>query len=365
MVLAAESAALVSRAVGVSKSENTRRAYVSDWRRFERWCGAHGHQGLPADPLVVAAYLAEAAELRDEAGGRAYAPATLTRWVAAIGHRHRAAGYTAPGSAEVVAATLSGIRRTYAEAGDRPPKRVAPLLAEDVVAIVAAARQSATSWAAQVYERRDSAVLLMGFAGAFRRSELAGFQISDITRHRHDGLHVRLRKSKTDQDGVGTIRALPYTDSHRSCPPCAYLRWLHVVAAFDTGGRPAVIRLLRGTPDVDGHVCRGAWPQAPEKIVPVFRSVRRNAILSTTGLSGAAIHKRIRQRAAAAGYDPVLVDQLGGHSLRAGFVTQAFRNGSDAHAIMRQTGHASPVMLEVYAREHSPLVGNAVTSIGL
>lgn len=115
-----------------------------------------------------------------------------------------------------------------------------------------------------------------------------------------------------------------------------------------------MIRLLRSAPDVDGHVCRGAWHQAPDRLAPVFRSVRRNGILSTSGLSGAAIHKRIRQRAAAAGYDPVLVDQLGGHSLRAGFVTQAFRNGSDAHAIMRQTGHASPVMLEVYAREHSP-----------
>ncbi|MFI6756238.1 site-specific integrase [Rhodococcus coprophilus] len=364
-MLAAESAALVSRAVEVSKSENTRRAYVSDWRRFERWCSAQGHQVLPADPLVVAAYLAEAAELRDESGGRMYAPATLTRWVAAIGHRHRAAGHTTPGSAEVVAATLSGIRRTYSAAGDRPPKRVAPLLAEDVVAIVAAARRAAAGWSGQVYERRDSALLLMGFAGAFRRSELAGFRVGDITRHRHDGLHVRLRRSKTDQDGAGTTRALPYTDSHCSCPPCAYLRWLQVVTAFDTGGRPAVIRLLRSAPDFEGHVCRGAWPQALEKIVPVFRSVRRNGILSATSLSGAAIHKRIRQRAAAAGYDPVLVDQLGGHSLRAGFVTQAFRNGADAHAIMRQTGHASPVMLEVYAREHSPLVGNAVTTIGL
>lgn len=155
----------MSRAVGASKSETTRRAYVSDWFRFERWCTAQGHGVLPADPLVVAAYLAEAAELRDEAGGQVYAPATLTRWVAAIGHRHRAAGHTAPGSAEVVAATLSGIRRSYAEAGDRPPKRVAPLLAEDVVAIVAAARQPVTGWAGQVYERRDSALLLMGPRG--------------------------------------------------------------------------------------------------------------------------------------------------------------------------------------------------------
>ncbi|HZM65016.1 MAG TPA: hypothetical protein VFC16_01795, partial [Nakamurella sp.] len=73
----------------------------------------------------------------------------------------------------------------------------------------------------------------------------------------------------------------------------------------------------------------------------------------------------IQRRAAAAGFTAAQVAQLGGHSLRAGFVTEAFPAGADAHSIMRQTGHRSPVMLEVYAREHAPLVGNAVTRLGL
>ena len=77
------------------------------------------------------------------------------------------------------------------------------------------------------------------------------------------------------------------------------------------------------------------------------------------------MHGAVRRRAGAAGYDESLVAALGGHSLRAGFVTQAFRNGADAHAIMRQTGHKTPAMLEVYARENAPLIGNAVTDIGL
>ncbi|EME55993.1 phage integrase family protein [Rhodococcus ruber BKS 20-38] len=76
------------------------------------------------------------------------------------------------------------------------------------------------------------------------------------------------------------------------------------------------------------------------------------------------LHHAIRRRTQQAGYDPEIVTQLGGHSLRAGFVTQAFRNGASAHAIMRQTGHTTPAMLEVYAREHAPLLGNAVTNLG-
>jgi len=136
------------------------------------------------------------------------------------------------------------------------------------------------------------------------------------------------------------------------------------VAAFDTGGRPAVIRLLRGAGPFEAHVCRGAQPRT-DRQAPLLRSIRKNGNLSSTALSGAAVHAAIRRRAERAGYDPQVVAQLGGHSLRAGFVTQAFRNGASTHAIMRQTGHTTPGMLEVYAREHAPLIGNAVTDIGL
>ncbi|MFZ2174373.1 MAG: site-specific integrase, partial [Rhodococcus sp. (in: high G+C Gram-positive bacteria)] len=338
--------------------------YASDWDRFVTWCFSHGHTPMPAHPMVVAAYLIDAADTYNQDGDRAYAPATLSRWVAAIGHHHRLAGHPAPIGNEIVAATLSGIRRDYAATGDRPRRQAAPLLVDDIVTIVAAARQAVTGWASEVLERRDTALLLMGFAGAFRRGDLADLVCGDASMHRLDGLHIRLRRSKTDQEGAGTTRALPITTSHTSCPPCAYLRWVQVLAAHDSYGRPGVIRLLRNAPAFGGHVCKGAVPRTGSRS-PLFRSIQKNGNLSETALSGAAIHKAVRRRAAQAGYDSAVVAQLGGHSLRAGFVTQAVRNGRSAQAIMRQTGHTTPAMIEVYTRENAPLIANAVTDIGL
>ena len=98
---------------------------------------------------------------------------------------------------------------------------------------------------------------------------------------------------------------------------------------------------------------------------PLFPAVHKTGAIGQQPMSGHGINEMIQRRAAAAGFTAAQVDKLGGHSLRAGFVTEAFRQGADAHSIMRQTGHRSPVMLEVYAREHAPLVGNAVTRIGL
>lgn len=363
-VLPVETLTQVAGTAARSRSESTRRNYAADWVRFTAWCQREGHAALPAHPLTVAAYLHEAAATVTEVGERAYSPSTLARWVAGIGFHHRRAGHPAPAADELVTATLSGIRRDYAAAGERPRSPRAPLLTADIVTIVDTARADCTGWAAEVLERRDSAILLLGFAGAFRRSELVALTCSDISLHRLDGLHIRLRKTKTDQEGRGTVRALPFTHNHTSCPPCAWLRWAQVVAAFDTGGRPAIIRLLRNAEPFDGHVCRGTRPRMVPSS-PWLRAIRKNGNLSATALSGAAVHQAIRRRAAQAGYDPEIVQQLGGHSLRAGFVTQAFRNGASAHAIMRQTGHSTPAMLETYAREHTPLIGNAVTNLGL
>ncbi|WP_328813590.1 site-specific integrase [Rhodococcus sp. NBC_00297] len=354
----------IAGAVESSRSAGTRRAYGSGWRRFTDWCIRNGHAALPAHPVTVAAYLVDAADTVTAAGERAYAASTLSAWASAINHFHQTAGHASPTKHYLVTAALAGIRRQYASAGDRPRIQRAPLLVSDIRHLVDTARAQCDGWATEVYERRDTALLLLGFAGAFRRSELAGLESRDVSLHREDGLHIRLRKTKTDQEGRGIIRALPTTDSHTTCPPCAYVRWVQVVSAFDAGGRPSVIRILRGCEGFDNHICRGVAPRTTPR-APLFRAIAKNGNLGTTPLSGAAIHKTIRRRAERAGYDATLTAQLGGHSLRSGFVTQAFRNGSDAHAIMRQTGHATPAMLERYARENAPLIGNAVTEIGL
>ncbi|KMV15891.1 integrase [Mycolicibacterium conceptionense] len=354
----------IRRAAQSAQAGGTRRAYQSAWRRFERWCAAQGHTSMPAHPATVAAYLVDAADTFDENGDRAYSPATLSKWSAAIADRHRRHGAEPPTAHEAVRATLAGIKREYATAGDRPRVPRAPLLTADVMELVTVARRQARGWAEQVCERRDSAILLMGFTGAFRRSELVALTGADIVVHRLDGVHVRVRRSKTDQEGAGTVHALPRAEDPARCPACAVVRWMQVVAAFDTGGRPAVIALLGDEPAAPlQHACRGATPRVRDRS-PVLRSCR-NGVLSEGPLSGAAVHAAVRRRALRAGFDPAVVDQLGAHSLRAGFVTQAARSGADALAIMRQTDHRTPAMVTRYIRESAPLVGNAVTELGL
>ena len=236
---------------------------------------------MPAHPVTVAAYLVDAADTRTETGERAYAVATFGTWIAAINHQHRTTGHLSPSAHELVTATLSGIRREYAAAGDRPRTPRDPLLVDDIKILVSTARSRCRGWADEVLERRDSAILLLGFAGAYRRSELSEMVCGDVTVHRHDGLHVRLRKSKTDQEGRGAVKALPYTESHETCPPCAYVRWAQVVAAFDVGGRPSVIRLLRKREPFNAHVCRGGVPRTAAR-APLFRAIAKNGNLGAT-----------------------------------------------------------------------------------
>ncbi len=249
---------------------------------------------------------------------------------------------------------MSGMRREYAATGDRPRTPRDPLPVDDIRVLVATAGERCNGWADEVLERRDSAILLLGFAGAFRRSELSDLLLGDIKLHRLDGIHVRLRKSNTDQEGRGAVKALPYTESHVTCPPCAYVRWVQVVAAFDAGGRPSVFRLLGNREPFTGHVCRGGVPRTAAR-APLLRAVAKNGNLGTTALSGAAIHQTIRRRAQHAGFDPSALAKLDGHSLRAGFVTQGMRNGVNGSAIARQTAHASLDSVEVDRREPTPV----------
>lgn len=355
VTLAAADIARIERLRGRARSAATERAYASDWARFTAWCRARRAAPLPASPLLVAAYLAEAADTVGTDGGWSYTPATLRRWTSAINHHHSSAGAIAPGSAAAVRDTLAAIRREHSIA----PRRRSPLLLAELRLILGGL--DTVTWPGVCAARRDAALLLAGFAGALRRSELSALDTADVSFHRSDGIHLRIRRSKTDQDGEGTVRALPFGADPLTCAPCALRRWIEVLDAADAGGRVALLRVLAGIADPSGrHVCRAR--QAPNTTTgqALFRPVR-HGLPGRARLSGAAVDDIVRRRASLAGLD----GDFGGHSLRAGFVTEAFRSGADAHAIMRQTGHRSVAMLEVYAREHAPLVGNAVTGLGL
>ena len=345
-----------------ASSDNTRAAHTADWDKFVRWCEGSGNTPLPASPELLGWYLTEkSGDLRPD-GRWAYAPSTLARWVATINKVHALAGLPVPGRNETVRDLLRGIRRSRAT----PAARRTPLLTEDVRAIVGTMRAASTGFADRVAERRDSALLLMGLAGALRRSELCGIAVSDVVAHRSDGLYVTIRRSKTDRDAHGRVVTLQYGRDPQTCPVCAYRRWREVLDVWDDGGRAAAVSLLEDAVDELGdHHCRGLASKTAGPDRALFRPVHRTGSIGSGVLTGQSVHSMIRRRARQAGFSPELVATLGGHSLRAGFVTQAVRNGATTQTIMTQTGHADERMVALYSRHHAGLVGNAVTELGL
>ena len=291
----------VAALVEASIADNTRRAYQSDFAHFEAWGGR-----LPADPAAVASYLAAHAET--------LSVATLVRRMATISKAHEARALPNPCRAEIVRATLRGIKRTRGIA-QREAKAV---LKEDLFRVLDAMGNG-------VKEVRDRALLLIGFAGGFRRSELVGLDCADIERVRQ-GLVIALRRSKTDQEGAGRKLGLPFGRT-RHCPILALERWL-VVAAIDEG--------------------------------PVFRPVDRHGNVAAERLSGEAVSMVIKERVAAAGMDPA---GFSGHSLRAGFATSAVQAGVSTLKIRAQTGHASDAMLARYVRDGEMFFGNAAGAL--
>lgn len=360
----ADVAAAMHRLRFGSVSENTRAAQVSDWAIFARWCETVGRAPMPASPELVGWFLTEkSAELRPD-GRPGYAPSTMTRWVASINTLHSLAGHPKPGQAPAVREILRGIARIRAT----PPARREPLLTDDIRVIVESmrARAEAGRWPERVAERRDSALLLIGLTGAMRRSELGGLLVGDIRPHRADGLYVTIRRSKTDQAAAGRTVTLPYGASPVTCPVCAYWRWREVLDVWDAAGRSGTSAAMSDADDAHTeHRCRGVTGAPETAARPLFRSVHRTGGLGAVALSGQAIASMIQRRARQAGYAEEFTAKLGGHSLRAGFVTQAVRNSASAEQIMTQSGHTDQRMIALYSRQHAGLHGNAVTALGL
>lgn len=284
-----------------SLATNTRRAYASDLRKFKDWGGV-----LPATDRMIAAYLADHAFSR--------APATLTRWLTSLSKAHRAAGLDDPTGSELVVATLRGIRRRRGHASDQAK----PLLRDDLFAVL-------DSLGSGMKDIRDRALLLVGFAGGFRRSELVALDIADIEPDRQ-GLIITIRRSKTDQYGEGRRIGIPHGRS-RHCPVKTLEAWLE--ASGITEG-------------------------------PVFRRVNRHGHVLNQRLSGEAVSIVLQQRLRDIGYDPA---GYSGHSLRAGFATSAAQAGASSWKIRQQTGHASDAMLARYIRDGELFVENAVSAL--
>ena len=284
-----------------SIADNTRRAYKSDVEHFLAWGGA-----FPASPSTIASYLA--------AHASTFKAATLVRRVAAIAKAHAAKGLPSPTSTQVVKATMRGIKRTYGTS----QRQSKPLLREDLFLILDKMKQ-------RPKDVRDRALILLGFAGGFRRSELVGLDYADIKNVR-EGLIVTLRRSKTDQELAGRKIGIPHGRT-RHCPVAALEAWLAL---------------------------------SPITIGPLFRHIDRHGRIHPERLSGEAVSLVVKERLPAAGIDPA---GFSGHSLRAGFATSAAQAGVSSWKIRQQTGHSSDAMLSRYIRDGELFLGNAAGAL--
>ena len=280
-----------------SLAENTRVAYLSDLAHFENWGGR-----VPAAPEKIAEYLVAHAD--------ALSVATLNRRLAALGKAHRARGLPNPTSVEVVKATLAGLKRIKGTA----QRQAAPLIKEDLFLVLEA-------MGSRPKDIRDRALLLLGFAGGFRRSELIGLNCNDVSPVRQ-GLEVTLRRSKTDQNGAGRKIGIPHGRG-RWCPVVALEQWL-----------------------ASSGITEGA----------MFRPIDRHHRVGPKRLSGESVCLVVRERVEAVGIDP---KGYSGHSLRAGLATSAAQAGVSSWKIRQQTGHASDAMLARYIRDGELFHDNA------
>nr|WP_245649658.1 site-specific integrase [Nocardia shimofusensis] len=357
-------AGALGRYLEASQSPNTLRAYRSDWIAWAAWCAGEGRQALPAEPLDVAVYLAAAADAEREDGGWAFSPATLERKSAAIAAVHAANGLASPTRSDVVRLTLRGIRRTRRTA----PTRKRPVLLHTLEQLLDGLPEP--GWPTEPARRRDALALLVGFAGALRRSELAGLRIGDIVvRTDHTTgepmLLIHLPATKTDPTGAAEHRvALPRGRHPRTCPVCAYTDWLRLLENHYRGGTLAVREFCTRPRDGEAiHRCHGFTGLPTERDDdPLLPTITRHGGIGERPMSGRAVAELVKRYAARAGLDPAL---FSGHSLRAGFATQAALGGASDREIMRQGRWSNPRTVHGYIRTADPLQDNAVTKLGL
>ncbi|MGH2387182.1 MAG: site-specific integrase [Chloroflexota bacterium] len=288
---------------------NTRRAYRADWRHFSAWCAIRHLAPLPATPETVAVYLADLAPL--------YKTATITRRMSAIAQAHKTAGFPSPTTDAAVRQVAAGIRRRH---GTQQQGKEAALTAD--------LRAMVETLDGLPRGRRDRALLLLGFAGAFRRSELVALDLADVARTR-DGLVVTVRRGKTDQEGLGRRVGIPYGSTPTTCPVRALEDWLE--AARITAG-------------------------------PLFHPIDRHGNLRPHRLTDQSVALVVKRAAQAAGLDPAL---YAGHSLRSGLATAAAQAGVSERTIMEQTGHKSLPIVRRYIRRGSLFTENAAAKVGL
>ena len=282
-----------------SKSSNTLRAYQSDYNDFSLFCSKNGFQAMPTQPKILALYITHLASYSKYS--------TLKRRLASISIIHKTKGHYIDTKHPIIVENLMGIKRT--NGSNQKGKK--PLLINDLKLLIKAIDESKEK---NIRKIRDKALVLIGFSGGFRRSELVDIEYEDVE-FVEEGVKIFVKRSKTDQSGEGMTKAIPYFDNINFCPVKALNKWV------------------------------------------VEAELKEGKIFNISDKSVALIIKKY------ANYAGLDAQRYAGHSLRSGFATSTAESGAEERNIMAMTGHKSTEMVRRYIKEANLFKNNALNKI--
>ena len=295
-----------------SKSYNTVRAYKSDFEDFSLFCVKNGFKNIPTDPKIVSLYLTYLSS-------KDVKPSTIKRRLVSIGVIHKMKGHYLDTKHPVIVENFMGIKRLkgVSQNGKKP------LLISNLKQIIDIINQQEEP---DIKKLRNKALLLLGFAGGFRRNELISLNLEDLD-FVFEGLKIKIKRSKTDQFGEGFTKGIPYFENYLYCPVKNLKNWLNVS------------KLKKG---------------------PVFVRFTKGSNLTNIRLTDQSVALIIKDYLNKAGVDN---KNYSGHSLRSGFATSAAEAGAEERSIMAMTGHKTSQMVRRYIREANIFKNNALNKI--
>ena len=294
-----------------SKANNTLRAYKSDFRDFGAFCAKNGLDSLPTEPKIVSLYLTNLSKNSKMS--------TLKRRLVSISMVHRLKGHYLDTKHPIIIENLMGIKRVKGSI----QKGKKPILINHLKSIINVIDQQEIN---EIKKSRDKTIVLVGFGGGFRRTELISINHEDLE-FVPEGVKITLKRSKTDQFGEGMVKGLPYFSNELYCPVINLKKWLEL-----------------------SNIKSG----------PIFRRFVKGSVLTNNRLTDQSVVLIIKNYLNLAGIEN---KNYSGHSLRSGFATVAAESGADERSIMAMTGHKTTQMVRRYIREANIFKNNALSKI--
>ena len=295
-----------------SKAINTIRAYKSDFKDFGSFCVKHSFKALPTEPKIVALYLTYLS-------GKDAKISTLRRRLVSISIMHKLKGHYLDTKHPVIIENLMGIKRRKGSI----QKGKKPILINHLKAIINVINKEKIE---EIKKARDKAIILIGFGGGFRRTELMSIDYEDLE-FVAEGVKITIKRSKTDQFGEGMIKGLPYFANETYCPVAHLKKWIKISDIKDG---------------------------------PIFRRFVKGCSLTSNRLTDQSVVLLIKSYLKLAGIEN---KNYSGHSLRSGFATVSAESGADERSIMAMTGHKTTQMVRRYIREANIFKNNALNKI--